>query len=255
MKFAKDFRASARDALKGKWGIAVGAGFVASIFGAGGGASFSFDLDDDPDVSGGSENFDEIAQVIEKYLPVVLGMILAAVLVGVVIGIAWSVLASTVNVGYCRFNLDLVDGKTGSVNTLFSYFPFFWKAFVTEFLRNLYIFLWTLLFIIPGIIATYNYALVPYIIAEDTQISSSDALRRSKKLMYGNRWRLFCLELSFIGWHFLAMLTLGIGELWVKPYVSAAIADFYREISDTRPKTEFESESDYTDITEQVTEF
>ncbi len=251
MKFAKDFRASARSALKGKWGLAVGAGFLASIFGVGG-ASFSFNVDDGPGVSGDAGSIDEIAQAVEKYLPLILGFILIAFLVGFVIGLAWSAVASTVNVGYCRFNLELIDGKPGSINTLFSYFSHFWKAFVTEFLRNLYIFLWFLLFIIPGIIATYNYALAPYIIAEDTEISSSDALRKSKELMYGNRWRLFCLEISFIGWHMLALLTFGISSLWVNPYQSAAIADFYREISGTRPVIEPENESDFEDITEQA---
>ena len=84
--------------------------------------------------------------------------------------------------------------------------------------------------------------MVPYILAEDPTIAPKEALEKSKQMMYGNRWRLFCLEISFIGWALLAGLTCGIGGLWLTPYQQAAFADFYREISDTRPEPEIEIE-------------
>ena len=252
MKLAKDFRASARDALKGKWGLAIGAGLVASFFGAGGGGgSFNFNLSDDAGSSLDSATLDKVTEVVEQYLPIILAVVLVALVVGMAIAIAWSILASTVNIGYCRFNLDLIDGKPGSFGTLFSYFPHFWKAFVTYFLTSLYVTLWCFLFIIPGIIAAYSYALAPYIIAEDTSITPSEALRRSKELMRGNKWRFFCLEMSFLGWTLLAVLTLGIGALWLTPYTAAAYADFYREVSGTRPVIELEND-DFVEITEEA---
>ena len=96
--------------------------------------------------------------------------------------------------------------------------------------------LWSILFIIPGIIATYNYALVPYIMAEDPETGAREAMNRSKALMYGNRWRLFCLHFSFIGWDLLSALSMGVGSLWLTPYKSAAFASFYREVSGTSPE-------------------
>lgn len=77
-----------------------------------------------------------------------------------------------------------------------------------------------------------------YILAENPSLSASEAINQSKSMMSGNKWRLFCLEFSFIGWGFLAALTFGIGNLWLTPYRHAAEAAFYREISGTSPPIE-----------------
>ena len=97
----------------------------------------------------------------------------------------------------------------------------------------MYVLLWSLLFIIPGIIATYSYAMTEFILAEHPELTASEAIARSKEMMSGNRWCLFCLHFSFIGWDILSSLTLGIGNLWLHPYKQAANAVFYREISGT----------------------
>ena len=104
---------------------------------------------------------------------------------------------------------------------------------VARFLQSIYIILWSLLFIIPGIVASYSYAMTEYILAEDPELTATEAISRSKQMMYGNHWRLFCLEFSFIGWSILCSFTLGIGNLWLTPYKQAAIAAFYREVSGT----------------------
>jgi len=88
-------------------------------------------------------------------------------------------------------------------------------------------------FVIPGIIATYSYAMTGYILAENPEMTASEVLKRSKEMMSGNRFRLFCLQFSFLGWDFLCLLTFGIGYLWLRPYKQAAIAAFYREVSGT----------------------
>ena len=90
-----------------------------------------------------------------------------------------------------------------------------------------------MLFIIPGIIASYSYAMTDYILAENPELTAKEAIERSKDMMEGNRWRLFCLEISFVGWGILSLLTLGIGSLWLTPYMEASMAAFYREVSGT----------------------
>ena len=237
MKFAKDFRASAREALTGKWWDAVIAGILASILGvasrtASPGFSFNFNFDfDSTEVPSGP--IEEIFT--PENLAVIAGIFAVAFAAGLVIGIAFFILGSIILPGYSKFNLDLIDGKRPQISSLFDYFRHWKKAIAANLLRAVYTFLWSLLFIIPGIIASYNYAMVPYIVAEDPNVSPKEALDRSKAMMYGNRWRLFCLEWSFFGWACLATLTCGIGGLWLMPYQQASYADFYREISGTRP--------------------
>ena len=149
-----------------------------------------------------------------------------------VFSIARLFIGSIVGIGYAKFNLDLVDNVTEArFATLFSYMRFWKVAIITRIVRTLYIVLWTLLFIIPGIIASYNYALTDYILAENPELTTKEALELSKKMMYGHRFRLFCLEFSFIGWAFLCVLSLGIGLIWLLPYTEAAKAAFYREVS------------------------
>ena len=102
------------------------------------------------------------------------------------------------------------------------------------FLYYLKIFLWTCLFIIPGIIMTFAYAMTPYILEEHPEISAWDASTRSREMMKGHKFDLFYLYLSFIGWFLLAMLTAGIGTLWLAPYVEAAKAAFYNDLKAER---------------------
>ena len=90
--------------------------------------------------------------------------------------------------------------------------------------------LWTCLFIIPGVLKSFEYAIIPYILADDAEISSKDAFKKAKQMMNGNKWRLFKLEFSFIGWTLLCVLTLGIGTFFLIPYVNAAAAEFYVEL-------------------------
>jgi uncharacterized membrane protein len=202
MKSASDFRSIARNALSGRWGIAVGAGLLAALLGAIPSGSSNYRSDRN-DVSSGSnwELFDgEFAEILLGVAAVILAILLAVV-------VAHFVLGSIVRVGYSRFNLDLVDRqREPELNTLFGYFSHWRTAVAASLLKGLYIFAWSLLFFIPGIIAVYNYAMTGYILAENPHMAASDALRYSKDMMYGNRWRLFCLEISFIGWDLLKIL-------------------------------------------------
>ena len=97
-------------------------------------------------------------------------------------------------------------------------------------LMYILIVLWTLLFIIPGIIKTYSYAMTPYILHENPELSASEAIHRSRMMMRGHKFDLFYLYLSFIGWFLLCLLTAGIGFLWLAPYVDTSLAAFYEDV-------------------------
>ena len=103
-------------------------------------------------------------------------------------------------------------------------------GFILFLLEGLYIFLWTLLLIVPGIIASYRYAMAPFILAENPDMTPSEAIDASKEMMDGHKWELFCLDFSFFGWLLLNVLTLGLGSLVLNPYMNAARAAFYREV-------------------------
>ena len=235
MKYAVDFRYDAREALRGRWGIAVIAGLIASLLGALGSDGPEVQLN----IDSGNVNLGVAGHTIfssnggfNEQLGVILaGSAIIFAVAAIVTAVLYFVLGSVVEVGYARFNLNLADRNEGKIETLFAYFPSWKTTAVARFLKSLYILLWSLLFIIPGIIAGYSYAMTGYILAEHPELTASEAIERSKEMMSGNRFRLFCLQLSFIGWSILCALTLGIGNLWLRPYKQAATAAFYREIS------------------------
>lgn len=124
---------------------------------------------------------------------------------------------------------NLFDGFRGGRYT---------RVFCALFLVNLFTFLWTLLLIIPGIIKAFSYALTPYIIMDEPELTAKQAIARSCEIMQGRRWKLFCLYLSFIGWGILCLLTFGIGFLWLVPYMNASVAAFYEDA-----RAEYEAEN------------
>ena len=126
-----------------------------------------------------------------------------------------------------------VDGEEGNIGTLFDYFPQ-WKTMAAAgFLQFAIVGLGFLLFIIPGIVLGLCYAMTPYILAEEPELKAWEAMKRSKEMMNGNKWRFFCLGFSFIGWEILASLVPAIGQLFLMPYINASHAAFYRDV--TRP--------------------
>lgn len=240
MKYAEDFRRIARNALSGRWGIAVIAGLLAVLLGgaAYNGPEINLDISD----SGANVVLEFAGQQLyssnygwnDTLAGILVGGVTILLVASLIMAVAYYILGSIIRVGYARFNLDLVDRQNEpQINALFGYFPHWKTMALTKFLQGLYCFLWSLLFIIPGIIAGYSYAMTGYILAENPELTASEAIEQSKQLMSGNRFRLFCLRFSFIGWDLLCMLTLGIGELWLRPYKEAAEAAFYREISGT----------------------
>jgi len=132
--------------------------------------------------------------------------------------------------GQCRFYLDLIRGDKLEIGRIFYGFKHFRRAAAAYLLMILYIMLWTCLLIIPGIIASFSYAMTFYVLADNPEMSAGEALARSKKIMDGNRFKLFCLGLRFIGWGFLSLLTCYIGMLWLMPYISTSFTAFYEDV-------------------------
>ncbi|MBQ8624331.1 MAG: DUF975 family protein [Oscillospiraceae bacterium] len=127
--------------------------------------------------------------------------------------------------------IQFVRGGTPEVGDMFWGFKAnFLESFLLQLINSVFIFLWSLLFIIPGIVKAYSYAMSFYILADNPGISQSEARKASVAMMQGNRWRLFCLELSFIGWMILGMFTFGILYIWLVPYMQAAYAAFYEDL-------------------------
>ena len=218
---SSELRAKAWDSLRGNYWPAVLVAFVAAIFGAmisNSGASFSFNINQE-DLNFLFEEVPAIATIL--LLP-------AAGVLGTLSFVSF-ILGGVVQLGYAGYLLKQQDREIGSVKELFSQFDRFGQGFLQRFLRNLYIFLWSLLFVIPGIIKTFSYAMTPFIMADNPEMSAKEAISMSKQLMDGHKWELFCLSFSFIGWQLLAILTLGIGEIFLAPYVEAAYAVFYRD--------------------------
>lgn len=119
--------------------------------------------------------------------------------------------------------------EEAGVQTLFAFYKN-QKVWALELLKYIYIILWTLLLIIPGIVKAYSYAMSEYILYDNPNIGADDAIKRSMEMMKGKKFKLFLLDLSFIGWFILAMLTFGIGLLLLVPYLYTARAAFYEDL-------------------------
>ena len=135
-------------------------------------------------------------------------------------------------VGCYRFFLQNSRGPA-ELNELGAGFRGDWgNVVLVMFLKNLFLILWGLLFIIPGIIKAYSYRMVPYILKEHPELSGTQAITLSRKMMNGHKWDAFVLDLSFLGWILLSVLTVGILTIfYVGPYINATDAELYEAIS------------------------
>ena len=161
-------------------------------------------------------------------------MLLSSLLSSTGIG---SLAVGLLNVGYFACFLSIMRTKSASIEGCVSAITEnIGTKFVATLLVMLYTFLWSLLFVIPGIIKSYSYAMTPYILIDRPELSATDAVKESEKMMNGHKMDLFILDLSFIGWILLSMLTCGILLLYVEPYMQAARAAFYLELKGPEPE-------------------
>ncbi|WP_418829815.1 DUF975 family protein [Phocaeicola sp.] len=151
------------------------------------------------------------------------------------IPVAGSVLAIIITYplayGFAILFLDLFrEGKPIDIGKLFDGFKDFGRVWGTLILVAIYTILWTCLLIIPGIVKSYSYALTPFILKDEPELKYNAAIEKSMRMMDGYKMKLFLLDLSFIGWMILSILTLGIGLLFLQPYMNTARAAFYEDL-------------------------
>ena len=231
---ASDFRSMARAVLKGKWITAIVITLLASFLGAMVSADtmVKFEFESETGV---------VVRIFEEYSYTILengGLAAILAVVALIWGIIILVIGGAMTLGYCQFHQNLVRKQEAEVRTLFAHKDKLWHGFCINFWQLLYIFLWTICFVIPGIMAAYSYAMAHYIANDHPEMTAREAIAVSKEMMKGNRWRLFCLEISFIGWELLAALTLGIGSFAVVPYMESARAFFYQDLLNSGIKEE-----------------
>lgn len=142
-------------------------------------------------------------------------------------------IVNPLEVGIRRFFAKNLQEQANIREVCFAFDHHYKNTVKIMFFRGLYVFLWSLLLVIPGIIKSYEYRMIPYIIEENPGIGNEEAFARSRILMHGNKWKAFVLDLSFLGWYILSGLTIGIlGIFYVSPYVAQTRAALYLKLKE-----------------------
>ena len=165
------------------------------------------------------------------------GPLLSCLLYSVITGAASSaagigalIIGGPMELGLAAYFLRVKREKSAQIEVLFQGFRTFESSLVLYIIRTVFVVLWSLLFIIPGIVAAMRYSMAFYILHDNPEMSGMAALNKSKEIMEGNKGKLFGLYFSFIGWAILCIFTLGIGYLWLIPYIKASEANFYEDL-------------------------
>lgn len=236
---ARDFRAAARKALQGFWLMAILVTFVAGLLGGvsevGLAPSSNVDYEMNIEELDAIPGADESALVqyihwmdsMNNRFPVIKPLVAFLSILSAI----QLIIGGPIMLGYNRFKLHRLDGEEAVFGDLFSCFDRFLDGLWMRIRTILQVLAWSLLLIIPGIVAAYRYAMVPYLMADHPGMSVAEAFNRSKAMMYGHKGELFLLHLSFIGWLLLSALTLGIAGLVVSPYMQFAETAFYRNLA------------------------
>lgn len=148
------------------------------------------------------------------------------------IGLVLFILALPLTWGFQTLFLGAVRGGEATAKDMFEGYnkELFSRVLTTTLLYYVYVFLWSLLLLIPGCIKSYSYAMTPYILKDNPEMKNNAAIEESMRMMDGHKLELFMLDLSFIGWALLSLLTCGIGFLWLAPYMNMARVNFYEDL-------------------------
>lgn len=253
----KELKERAKEALKRNYwkivlvsliGMLIGGGLGSS--GISGGGSDIHDMasdnvkehfteheNDDVDWEGAEAVLDDIQMdirpqdIVAVAFTVIVVLIVAAIVLA--IGIALDVLLlNPVQVGINRFMLKSLDDTARIAEVGYTFDHNYKNGVKVMFFKDLYVVLWSLLFVIPGIYKAYQYRMVPYILGENPDMTYQEVLQRSKDMMDGQKWDAFVLDLSFILWHMLGGITCGLAEIfYVAPYVNLTDAALYSRLS------------------------
>ncbi len=175
---------------------------------------------------------EEVLDELDAMLLIVLPIIAIITVLAIATALAFIIfLGNVMTVGAAGWLLRFVRGETPPVGELFACFRIYKPSVMAMLIQGVYTFLWSLLFVIPGIVKAYAYSMVPYIIYENPNLTPNQAIRLSCKLTDGYKWDLFILNLSFIGWNILSTLTGGlVGILYVYPYMGVTHATVYEHL-------------------------
>ena len=148
------------------------------------------------------------------------------------IGLVLFILALPLTWGYQTLFLGAVRGGEATAKDMFEGYnkELFSRVLTTTLLYYVYVFLWSMLLLIPGCIKAYSYAMTPYILKDNPEMKNNAAIEESMRMMDGHKLELFLLDLSFIGWAILSILTCCIGFLWLTPYMNMARVNFYEDL-------------------------
>ena len=161
---------------------------------------------------------------------IVIGIIFVCNLIPFIGGIATFIITPAFSLSLCIVYLKLTKKEEVGVGEIFSGFNKLGKALWLYIITSFFTFLWSCLFVIPGIIKRYSYSMAFYILADNSEMTAREALSKSKEIMNGHKWDLFVLQLSFFWWYCLIGITFGIAAIYVTPYISATTANFYNSI-------------------------
>ncbi|MBE7043112.1 MAG: DUF975 family protein [Ruminococcaceae bacterium] len=153
------------------------------------------------------------------------------------------VITAPLTLGYIMVYLKVANGQNVEIGDLFKGYQDLWCAFKTQFFVGLFTGLWSLLFVIPGIIKGISYSMAYYILAENPGMGALEAINRSKAMMEGHKMDYFVLTLSFYGWFLLSYITCGIVGIWAIPYMATTYANFYNKIKNTGNEVNYVTET------------
>lgn len=233
MKTRSELKSQAKEALKGNWGWAIAVTLVPSFA------------------------LMPIYTILITFLIMFIGFnptdttIIVVIILILIVYLAFVLALIGFNVSQSTAMLDLIRNKRHDFEdaVLYAfkekrYFKFLWMIII----ESIFLYLWFLLFIIPGIIKSFSYSQTIYVLKDDLEngqeVSVTSPITKSRELMDGHKWEYFVLQLSFLGWELLATLTLGIGYIWLVPYIYATDAAYYQSLI----------ENDLDDVTEASTQ-
>ncbi len=184
--------------------------------------------------------------ILELLIPIVIAEIVTTLQIGQKIsydggtlnysaGLPIGLLFYFVTVGLTYFLVKFMKDQEHSLKDLIAFSGDYVRTFLTGLLEAIFVFLWTLLLIIPGVVKGIAYSLIPFILADEKykDMKSMDILKKSEQMMKGHKMDYFVLQLSFIGWHILAIFTLGLLEIWIIPYSTIASYKFLLDVKET----------------------
>ena len=161
----------------------------------------------------------------------VVTIIVSAITAGIAaipfVGILSLLVSGPLTLGVTIISLMVAKNQKFQIVNVFDGFKNFLNSFLLMLINQLFVMLWTLLFVIPGIVKYYSYSISFFIMSDNPNLDQEACRKKSMEMMEGHKWELFCLQFSFIGWAILSTLTFGIGFIFLIPYVQTATAEFY----------------------------